>query len=90
MWLNRAGASAHGELTNVAMMQLCLSTEFITWSRTDVVCSWKKTECTWYFSKIYRWNVSPNVTKPGYTALYSNNQIKEVEKRCIYAELRAY
>ena len=31
MWLNRAGASAHGELTNVAMMQLCSSTEFITW-----------------------------------------------------------
>ena len=31
IWLNRAGASAHGELTNVAMMQLCSSTEFITW-----------------------------------------------------------
>ena len=49
-----------------------------------------KKECTRYFSEIHRWNVSPNVPKPGYTALYSNNQVKEVEKRCIHVELRAY
>ena len=29
MWLNRAAASAQGQLTNVAMMLLCSSTEFI-------------------------------------------------------------
>ena len=68
IWLNRAGASAHGELTNVAMMQLCSSTEFITWVGMILPVLGKK-ECTRYFSEIYRWNVSPNVTKPGYTAL---------------------
>ena len=30
MRLNRASASVHGELINVAMLQLCSSTEFIT------------------------------------------------------------
>ena len=30
MRLNRASASVHGELTNVAMLQLCSSMEFIT------------------------------------------------------------
>ena len=31
MQLNRASASVHGELINVAMLQLCSSMEFITW-----------------------------------------------------------
>lgn len=68
MWLNRAGASAHGELTNVAMMQLCSSTEIITCVGLMLSVHGKK-ECTRYFSEIYRWNVSSNVTKVGYTAL---------------------
>ena len=42
IWLNRSGASAHGELTNVAMMQLLFIYGIYNLSRTDIACSWKK------------------------------------------------
>lgn len=55
--------SVHAELINVPMMQLCSSTEPVTWVGSHwcwVFIKKEKTECTWYFSKIYCLNVSAN------------------------------
>ena len=80
MRLNRVSAIVHGELTNVAMLQLCSSTEFITWVALLLSVHGKNGMHLIFLGNLL---LKCFLQQSQDFQPYSDNQIKEIEKRCI-------
>ena len=80
MRLNRASASVHGEFINAAMLQLCSSTEFITGVGLMLSVHGKNGMHLIFLGNLL---LKCFLQQSQDIQPYSDNQIKEIEKRCI-------